>query len=299
MTLSMKLSYKIKKSDANISIHNILRNTLNISAKLLTKLIKNEKISINQNKCDTRNLANSGDVIEIDFSIPENSSNIVPTKMKLDIIYEDDWFLVINKPSGIPIHPSRLHYTDSLANGIKFYFDSIGLAKKIRPVNRLDLGTSGLVIFAKCEYIQECFARQMANKIFQKEYLCFVNGILEKKISTIDLPIARKKDSIIERCIDKSNGQPSVTHYEVMKEFSNYSLVKCKLETGRTHQIRVHMATIGHPLLGDTLYGTESSLIDRQALHSYRISCIHPVSKKNLVFESDLPEQLGTFPNCS
>ena len=297
MTLSMKLSYKIKKSDANISIHNILQNTLNISAKLLTKLIKNEKISINQNKCDTRNLANSGDVIEIDFSIPENSSNIVPTKMKLDIIYEDDWFLVINKPSGIPIHPSRLHYTDSLSNGIKFYFDSIGLAKKIRPVNRLDLGTSGLVIFAKCEYIQECFARQMTNKIFQKEYLCFVNGFLEQKTGRIDLPIARKKDSIIERCIDKNNGQHSVTHYEVMKEFSNYSLVKCKLETGRTHQIRVHMAAIGHPLLGDTLYGMKSELINRQALHSYRISCVHPISKESIVFESSLPNDLKEIIN--
>ena len=285
----MKLKYEIKEHNQSQSIHQILINELSLSTRLLSKLIKNQKIRINQNICDTRNLANSGDVIEIDFATPENSSNIVPTEMKLDIIYEDDWFLVINKPAGIPIHPSRLHYTDSLSNGIKFYFDSIGLAKKIRPVNRLDLGTSGLVIFAKCEYIQECFARQMANKIFQKEYLCFVNGILEQKIGTIDLPIARKKYSIIERCIDKNNGQPSVTHYEVMKEFSNYSLVKCKLETGRTHQIRVHMAAIGHPLLGDTLYGTESSLINRQALHSYRISCIHPVYKESLIFQSDLP----------
>lgn len=292
MNFSMKLIYQTKKSDANTNIHNILKNTLNISTRLLIKLIKNQKLSINGNKFNTRNKAKLGDIIEINFDFPEDNSNIVPTEMKLDIIYEDDWFLVINKPSGIPIHPSRLHYTDSLSNGIKFYFDSIGLAKKIRPVNRLDLGTSGLVIFAKCEYIQECFARQMANKTFQKEYLCFVNGILEQKIGTIDLPIARKKDSIIERCIDKNNGQPSVTHYEVMKEFSNYSLVKCKLETGRTHQIRVHMATIGHPLLGDTLYGTESSLIDRQALHSYKILCIHPISKNNLIFESDLPNDL-------
>lgn len=291
----MKLKYEIKENNQSQSIHQILTNELNLSTRLLTKLIKNKKIRVNKNTCDTRNLVILGDVIEIDFSTPENSSNIVPTEMKLDIIYEDDWFLVINKPAGIPIHPSRYHYTDSLSNGIKFYFDSIGLAKKIRPVNRLDLGTSGLVIFAKCEYIQECFARQMANKTFQKEYLCFVNGILAQKIGTIDLPIARKKDSIIERCIDKNNGQHSVTHYKVIKEFSNYSLVKCKLETGRTHQIRVHMATIGHPLLGDTLYGMESSLIDRQALHSYKLLCVHPISKNNLVFEIDLPNDLKTI----
>ena len=293
----MKLKYEIKENNQSQRIHQILTNELSLSTRLLSKLIKNQKIRVNKNICDTRNLANLGDVIEIDFATPENSSNILPTKMKLDIIYEDNWFLVINKPAGIPIHPSRYHYTDSLSNGIKFYFDLFGLAKKIRPVNRLDLGTSGLVIFAKCEYIQECFARQMANKTFQKEYLCFVNGILEQKIGTIDLPIARKKDSIIERCIDNNNGQHSVTHYEVIKEFSNYSLVKCKLETGRTHQIRVHMAVIGHPLLGDTLYGMKSELINRQALHSYRISCVHPISKGSLVFESSLPNDLKEIIN--
>lgn len=293
----MKLKYKTKKSDANTSIHNILQNSLNISTRLLTKLIKNEKISFNGNKCDTRNQVKLGDIIEINFAIQENNSSILPTQMNLDIVYEDDWFLVINKPAGIPIHPSRYHYTDSLSNGIKFYFDTIGLVKKIRPVNRLDIGTSGLVIFAKCEYIQECFARQMANKTFQKEYLCIVHGILPQKTGIIDLPIARKRDSIIERCIDKNHGQHSVTNYEVIKEFSNYSFIKCKLETGRTHQIRVHMAAIGHPLLSDTLYGTESNVIDRQALHSYKISCIHPISNNHLFFESDLPDDLKNIIN--
>lgn len=132
----------------------------------------------------------------------------------------------------------------------------------------------------------------MANKTFQKEYLCFVKGFLKQKIGTINLPIARKAGSIIERCIDKNSGQPSITHYEVIKEFSNYSLVRCQLETGRTHQIRVHMSSIGHPVLSDTLYGTKSSLIDRQALHSYRITCVHPISKESLIFESNLPNDL-------
>lgn len=288
----MKLRYSIKENDIGTSINSILINQLNISTRLLTKLIKNEKISINKNKCDTRSTVNLGDIIEINFDIPENNSNIIATQMKLDILYEDKWLLVIDKPAGIPIHPSRLHYTDSLSNGIKFYFDFIGLAKKIRPVNRLDLDTSGLVIFAKCEYIQESFIRQMATKTFQKEYLCLVNGFLEPKIGMIDLPIGRKNGSIIERCINKENGHPSITHYEVMKEFCNCSLVKCKLETGRTHQIRVHMATIGHPLLSDTLYGTKSNLIARQALHSYKIQCVHPISKKFLTFKSELPEDI-------
>lgn len=296
--VTMKLKYEIKENNKGQSFNQILTNELNISTRLLTKLIKNKKISINKNICDTRNLVNLGDVLEIDFDFPEDNSNILPTQMNLDIIYEDDWFLVVNKPAGIPIHPSRLHYTDSLSNGIKFYFDSIGLAKKIRPVNRLDLDTSGLVLFAKCEYIQEAFAKQMANKTFQKEYLCLVKGFLKQKNGTIHLPIARKAGSIIERCIDKNSGQPSITHYEVIKEFSNYSLVRCQLETGRTHQIRVHMSAIGHPLLGDTLYDTKSELINRQALHSYQIACIHPVSKKNLIFESELPLDMEIL-NCS
>ena len=211
--------------------------------------------------------------------------------MDLDIIYEDDWFLVVNKQPGIAVHPSSLHYSDSLSNGVKFYFDKIGLKKKIRVVNRLDYNTSGIVVFAKCEYIHEQFSKQMMQHIFQKEYLCIINGFLDNSYGIIDLPIDRKQGSIIERCIDK-NGQKSITHYEVLKTFSDYSLVKCILETGRTHQIRVHFSAIGHPLLGDTLYGTASDLINRQALHSNKIDLIHPITKEHLSFESLLPNDM-------
>lgn len=285
----MFLTYKIDEDDVDKSFNNVLINNLDFSSRLLTKLIRNKQIFVNEKICDTRDVTNLGDILTIDFSTPEDNSNVVPSKMDLEIVYEDEWFLVLNKPAGIPIHPSRLHFENSLSNGVRFYFDAIGLQKKIRPVNRLDLDTSGLVIFAKCEYIQECFIRQMSSKVFQKEYLCLVNGSLTPKTGTIDLPISRKTGSIIERCVDLKNGQPSITYYRVIKEFSSYSLVECKLETGRTHQIRVHMASKGHPLLGDTLYGSCSTLIDRQALHSYKIKCVHPISKKPLIFEADLP----------
>lgn len=155
----MKLEYEIKKQDIQNTINQILKTELNISGRLLNKLIKNKQIILNQKQCDTRNFANPGDILQIHFDLAEDNANIVPTKMKLNILYEDEWFMIVDKPAGMPIHPSRLHYTDSLSNGIKFYFDSIGLAKKVRPVNRLDLDTSGLVIFAKCEYIQECLIR--------------------------------------------------------------------------------------------------------------------------------------------
>ena len=282
----MKLKYIIENNKSNIN--QILQNELSISSRLLYKLIKSQRILLNGNICDTRNHSNVGDTLIVDFNYDEDNSNIVPTKMDLDIIYEDEWLLIVNKPAGVAIHPSILHYSDSLCNGIRFYFDSIGLKKKIRPVNRLDLNTSGLVIFAKCEYIQECLISQMKDHLFKKEYLAICDGIFENKYGTINLPIARKKDSIIERCIS-DDGQPSITHYEVLKEFSNYSLVRCILETGRTHQIRVHMSAISHPLIGDSLYGSLSDLIDRQALHCYKLKFLHPITKKFMDFCGEIP----------
>ncbi len=177
----MKLTYFVEKADIGNSINHVLTTKLNISTRLLTKLIKNEKISVNHSKCNTRNLANSGDIITIDFDLAEENNNILATPISFDILYEDEWFLVVNKPANMPIHPSRLHDKDSLSNGIKAYFDSISLPKKIRPVNRLDLDTSGVVIFAKCEYIQECFIRQMKENLFKKEYLCLVERTNRKK----------------------------------------------------------------------------------------------------------------------
>ncbi len=288
----MEINYEIKNNTQ--TINSTLQNELKISSRLLYKLIKLNKIELNHKPCDTRKTGTFGDTITINFDYEEDNSNIIPTKMNLNIIFEDDWLLVVNKPAGIAIHPSVLHYSDSLCNGIKFYFDKIGLKKKIRPVNRLDLNTSGLVVFAKCEYIQECLINQMKNNQFKKEYLAVCNGFFDKKSGTINLPIARKENSIIERCISE-NGQPAITHYEVLKEFDNYSLVKCSLETGRTHQIRVHMSAIGHPLLGDSLYGSISDLINRQALHCFNLQFIHPIYNNDLNFWGDLPNDFKIF----
>ena len=278
----MILKYIVTKN--NETINQILKSKLHISSRLLYKLINKKVIYLNNQICDTRNTANKGDLLSVDLSYDEDNSNVVPTKMNLNIVFEDDSILVLNKPAGISTHPSMLHFEDSLSNGVKYYFDSIGLHKKIRPVNRLDLNTSGLIIFAKNEYIQECLIKQMENNSFKKEYHAIIIGHLENKKGTIDKPIARKQNSIIERCIDE-NGKKAVTHYEVVKEFDNCSLVKCTLETGRTHQIRVHFASIGHPLLGDSLYGEKSDLIDGQALACTKLSFIHPVSDEKMTLE--------------
>lgn len=164
-----------------ISINQILSEKFGLSTRLKNKLIKNKCILINGFFVDTRSIANIGDNITIVLDSPEDISNIVPTKMNLDIVYEDEHLLAINKPTGISVHPSILHFTDSLSNGVKYYFDYIGLHKKIRPVNRIDLNTSGLVLFAKNEYVQECLIKQMASGMFKKTYLCLVDGFLNDK----------------------------------------------------------------------------------------------------------------------
>ena len=289
----MFLHYTVSKN--NLTIDYILKNELNISSRLRLKLINNNSIYLNNVLVDTRKIVSINDKLKIDLNYKEDNSNIVPFKMNLDIIYEDEGLLIINKPSGIPTHPSILHFENSLSNGVKYYFNSINLHKKIRPVNRLDLHTSGLIIFAKNEYIQECLINQMNNNTFKKEYLAVVNGILEIKRGTINKPIARKQDSIIERCINE-NGKPSITHYEVLEEIDNkYSIVKCILETGRTHQIRVHFASIGHSLVGDSLYGIKNTYFDGQLLICTKLSFLHPITKKIVNFS--LPNSIELLKN--
>lgn len=289
----MEIIYTVKEN--NKTIKQILKENLFISDKLLSFLKKNSLILCNNQKVINLNfLSNPNDIIKVDLNFEEDNSNIVPTKMNLNIIYEDDALLILNKPVGVPVHPSMLHYTNSLSNGVKYYFDTLGLKKKLRPVNRLDRNTSGIVIFAKNQYIQECLIHQMQTKEFRKTYLAVVEGHLEKLEDTIDAPIARKENSIIERCVDKS-GEKAITHYKVLKQDfeRNYDLIECILETGRTHQIRVHFSYIGHPLIGDTLYGNDSKYISRQALHAYKVEFIHPISHKLMQFTAEVPEDFS------
>lgn len=286
----MHLSYKV--IEKNITLFEILKQKLHMSERLVNKLKKNNKILVN-NTIVYKNISlNFHDIIDIYINFEEDNSNIIPTKMDLDILFEDEALLIINKPANMPVHPSMLHYSNTLSNGIKYYFDKIGLKKKIRPVNRLDKDTSGIVVFAKNEYIQECLVKQMQLHSFKKEYFAIVEGILENKLGTINAPISRKSNSIIEREVNFSIGDSAVTHYEVIKEKNNLSLLHINLETGRTHQIRVHMAYLGCPILSDTLYGSISTFINRQALHASRISFIHPITKEKIIINAKLPNDM-------
>ena len=292
----MILKYIVEKKDEDKTVNQVLNENFGLSNRLFSRLINSKRIFVNNLNIDTRKKVNINDKIEIDFNYDEDNSNIVAKQMDLDIVFEDEAMLIINKPRGIAVHPSIKHYEDSISSGVKYYFCLKGINKKIRPVNRLDLNTSGLIIFAKNEYIQECLIKQMKDKIFRKEYLAIATGIFDKKSGIIDAPIARKEGSIIERCIDE-NGQIAKTKYEVIKEIENYSIVRCELLTGRTHQIRVHSKYIGHPILGDTLYGNLSNLIDRQALHAYKVKFIHPITSKTIEIISDLPYDIKNLIN--
>ena len=292
----MILRYIKSNSDNYLTIRQVINSEFNISYNLLVKLKKNKKIFLNGINTYIDKNIKDGDEISIIIDFEEDNSNIVPTKMDLSILYEDEALLIIDKPAGIPVHPSILHYDNSLSNGIKYYFDNINLNKKIRPVNRLDRNTSGIVIFAKNEYVHDSLSKQMQNDIFLKDYIAICNGLFEEKTGIIDAPIARKENSIIERCVNPT-GAPAITHYKVLKEFEIdgkiFSELLISLETGRTHQIRVHMAYLGHPIIGDSLYGSESILINRQALHAYRVEFIHPISRQKIIITSNIPKDMS------
>ena len=274
------IEYTASKSK---TILQILKEDLSFSNRLISK-IKND-VLLNDKSAKTYDTAEIGDIIKIDIGFEETSDNIVPNNdIELKVLYEDEWMLIVDKPPFMPVHPSINHYEDSLSNGVKAYFVENGINKKIRPVNRLDKDTTGIVIFAKSEYIQENLTD------YEKYYLAIVNGKTEES-GVIDKPIARKLPSIIERTI-RDDGDQAITRYKTLEFKNNMSLVECKLETGRTHQIRVHMASIGHSIIGDDLYGVSSTLINRQALHAYKIKFVHPVSRKEMVIESEIPDDM-------
>lgn len=279
------------------NIKQVAKEYFHMSDKLIAKLKNKQLIFLNQSTHKITEHLKINDIIEFNLNYQENSDNIIPTKMKLDIVFEDESLLIVDKPPFTPVHPSLNYYENSLSNGVKYYFESINLHKKIRPVNRLDKDTSGLVIFAKNEYIQECLIYQMKTGDFHKKYLAILDGFLSEKTGTISAPIARKNGSIIEREINFENGQNAITDFLVIKQNKNFSLVEFKLLTGRTHQIRVHSKYMSHPILGDSLYGTinTNTLINRQALHAYSISFIHPITHSKINLECKLPQDMQSI----
>lgn len=293
------LEKRVDSIGDNIKIRDYLKTELGLSTRLIRSASLNKRIFVNDEVVKMNRILSVGEIIKIDLAKDE-SQDIAPEKMDIDIIYEDEDILVVNKKPFMVVHPTKSYQSGTLANGVINYFMESNQKCIVRLVSRLDMNTSGLIIIAKNQFSHGMLSKEMSGNNVEKRYLAIVHGNLEKDSGTIDLPIYKPEeieDGIkngIKRVIDE-RGQRSITHYKVIENFKNASLVECKLETGRTHQIRVHLTNIGHPIYGDTLYGygkEEEELIKRQALHAYALDFKSPRTGEMLSLKSELPQDM-------
>lgn len=283
--------YNITESDTYNNIHELLK-AHGYSSTVIRHLKETEN-GIQRNGVWSRIYEPlcSGDTVTILLTEEASSENIVPTPLPLDIVYEDEDLLIINKPAGMPIHPSQGNYDNTLANACAYYFQQKGEPFTYRCINRLDRDTTGLLIIARHAYSASLLSSMVAKREIHREYLAFATGLVPDS-GVIEAPIARVDGSTIEREVNFETGEFARTHYRRLEYKNGYSLVSLKLDTGRTHQIRVHMKYIGHPLPGDFLYNPDYSVIRRQALHSYRLTFTHPITGKELQFTAPLPDDM-------
>ncbi len=283
------LTYEVKKEQENLRIEQYLRRH-RYSRQNLTELKKMpDSILVNGIPRYLKQRLASGDILTVHIQETESSEHIPPISIPLDIVYEDEDILVINKPAGMPTHPSMNNYTNTLANGLAWYFQTQGKAFVFRCTNRLDRDTSGLTVVAKHMLSSNILSSMAVHHEVSREYLALVRGNITPAQGTIRAPLSRKPGSIIERTVDFENGESAVTHYRVIKEQNGHSLVSLQLETGRTHQIRIHMKYLGFPLIGDYLYNSDMEYMQRQALHCCRLAFCHPVTGEHIAFSAPLP----------
>ena len=287
------MTYLIQQQDIQKTVEQFLLSN-GYSAALIRRLRHTEQ-SILKNGIPvyTTYRLDEGDSLAVTLPEEHGSENIVPVPMDLDIRYEDRDLLVVNKAAGVPIHPSQGNHDNTLANGIAWYLGEKGEAATYRAINRLDRDTTGLLILAR-HALSACMLSEMVRThAIRRCYLAAASGLVPPE-GVIDAPIARTCDSTIERCVDFERGDSARTHYRTLcyNRDTDCSLVELRLETGRTHQIRVHMKHIGHPLPGDFLYNPDYRLIGRQALQSWQLDFIHPIKKEPLHFEAPLPADM-------
>ena len=290
--MNRQLIYEISHEFNNYTIDTFLKAQGYSSANITAiKKMPNNVVIDGQWVHMNRKLV-AGETLTVNIIEEASSERIPPVKIPLDIVYEDEDIIVINKPAGLSIHPSLNHYEDSLANGLAYYYEAQGKPFIFRCANRLDKNTSGLTVVAKHLVSGNILSTMVRNRHFYREYYAIVRGHLDEAEGTIDAPIGRMDNSIITRQVDFENGDNAITHYKVIEEKNGHSLVSIHLETGRTHQIRVHFKYIGHPLIGDHLYNPDMEWINRQALHSHKVCFTHPITKKAMEFVAPLPNDM-------
>jgi len=291
--MNRNIDYIIDEDSAGLRVEQFLRRK-RYSGQNLSEIKRMPKsILVNGVHYYMRQELSTGDHLQVRICETQNSEKIPPTKLALDIIYEDEDLLVLNKPAGMPIHPSLNNYTNSIANALAYYFQSQGKPFIFRCCNRLDRDTSGLTIVSKHLVSGSILSDMTKYRKVHREYLAIVRGSVTPSEGTIQAPLGRKDGTIIERTVDWEHGEDAVTHYKVVKEANGHSLVSLRLETGRTHQIRIHMKHLGYPLIGDYLYNPDMEYMTRQALHSHHMEFTHPITGEHMSFTAPLPEDMA------
>ncbi len=294
-----KITYQIEEADAGRTVLSFLKGH-GYSSRVLAALKRNPYgITVGKKRVTVQKQLRKGDLLTVRIANKESqvaNEHIPPVEMPLSVVYEDEDVLVLNKPPHLATHPSLGNHGNTLANGVAYYMQSKGKEFVFRPIHRLDKDTSGAILLGKNAHSAGVLGEDLKAKKVARSYLAILEGTLSEKSGTVDAPIARKPDSVLARQVDPK-GDRAVTHYEVLAEGAGYSLVRLRLETGRTHQIRVHMAHLGAPVAGDFLYGKEDPALGRQALHSETLRFTQPVSGEELYFRCPLPQDLIDFLN--
>lgn len=284
-----KYNHTVTEEEYGMSINEILRSNFNFSARFKTKIKFQNLLDLNGVQAKGFMKPEVGDLISI--RLPKETSDFPAEDIPIDVLFEDDDLLIINKQPGIIVHPTKGHPYHTIANGLMKYMQDTGQEFKVRFANRIDMDTSGIVICAKNANCQDSISNQMKGQDVVKKYVAIVHGRVEDDC-VINLPVGRPDEVSIRRCV-MEEGKDATTIVKVLEAFDDYSLLELTIMTGRTHQIRVHLSHIGHPIIGDALYeGEAPGLIERQALHAYHIEFIHPMTEERLTIEAPYPDDM-------
>ena len=290
----MDTNFKITAEETGVRLDSFIAQALpDISRSAAQKLVDNGLVTLNGKTVKKNHKTTAGEVFEIELPEPEET-DLVPQDIPLDIVYEDEDILVVNKPPFMPIHPTVNHETNTLANAVVYYYQKQGQEHIFRCMNRLDTNTSGLTIMAKHKYSGATLGDAMRNREIHREYCAIVWGEDLPDEGCINMPIGKKEGSVIERMV-REDGLEAITHYEVLERKNGLAFVRLKLETGRTHQIRVHMKDLGHPIVGDRKYGAKTSPIHRLALHAQTLRFVHPITRKEMNFTTPIPTSFDSM----
>ena len=290
-----KYEHIVTPEEEGLTINQILRANYKFSSRFRTKMKYQSLVDLNGSPAPGYLRPVAGDIIGV--RLPEETSDFPPENIPLDIIYEDDDLILINKQPGIIVHPTKGHPEHTIANAVMYYMSETGQSFKVRFANRIDMDTTGIIIVAKNANAQNDLADQMRHNTVIKKYKALVQGIVEEDHFNIDLPVGRPDQVSIRRCVMEEGGKQALSEVQVLERFDSekygpHTLVEVTLHTGRTHQIRVHLSHIGHIIAGDELYGGSLELIPRQALHAYHIEFTHPVTRSPVSFETELPDDI-------